>query len=261
MAESQSRQRSLRILVLNPNSSTAMTGGMAAAIEKLTLPDSITFSTYTAPPSAPASIDGQEGINESTQTVLDDADLATNLEAGKYDAVLVACFSVHTLVPKLSSKYPHLAVTGIFEASITTVLSLTPAPLNNEKWGIVTTGKFWEAHLEDGVKAFLGQDKTVANNKFAGVFTSGLTAGDFHTVPPEEVRAKLEAALTRLFSTGNVNCVVMGCGGMAGLEDIIRRTAINSYGKDVGEQVYIVDGVKAGILQLEQTVRSMRAFR
>ncbi|KAH8706229.1 Asp/Glu/hydantoin racemase [Ilyonectria robusta] len=259
MAGPQSRQRSLRILVLNANSSTAMTSGAVAAAEKLGLPN-IEIYSYTPPSSAPASIDNQEDIDKSTQVILDDAVLAQDLEGGKYDAVLVACFSVHSLVGELS-KYKHIAVTGIFEASITTVLSLTPAPLNNEKWGIVTTGKFWEDHLGDGVKAFLGQDSTAANHKFAGVFTSGLTAGDFHTVSPEEVKAKLETAVAQLFASGNVSCVVMGCAGMAGLEDTIRASAIASYGKDAGEQVYIVDGVKAGILQLEQTVRSIQAFR
>lgn len=39
MAEPQSRQRSLRILVLNANSSTAMTSGAVAAVEKLGLPN------------------------------------------------------------------------------------------------------------------------------------------------------------------------------------------------------------------------------
>ena len=53
----------------------------------------------------------------------------------------------------------------------------------------------------------------------------------------------------------------MGCGGMAGLEDIIRSTAIEEYGKADGDLVYIIDGVKAGIMQLEQMIRSKRAFR
>ncbi|KAF7539725.1 hypothetical protein G7Z17_g12374 [Cylindrodendrum hubeiense] len=260
MAEPQPRQRSLRILVLNANSSTAMTTGMVAAVEKLSLSDSVEIFSYTAPPSAPASIDNQEDIDASTKAILDDAELAKDLASTKYDAVLVACYSVHSLVAELS-KYQHLVVTGIFEASITTVLALTPAPLNNDKWGIVTTGKFWEDHLGDGVKVFLGQDSSTANHKFAGVFTSGLTAGDFHTVSPEEVNAKLEVALAQLFSSGNVSCVVMGCAGMAGLENTIRTAAIAAYGKATGEQVYILDGVKAGIFQLQQTIRSKQAFR
>jgi Asp/Glu/hydantoin racemase len=88
-----------------------------------------------------------------------------------------------------------------------------------------------------------------------------LNAGDFHHVSPEEVRAKLKEATTQLLGAGNVTCVVMGCGGMAGLEDIIRSTAAEVYGKDRADALYIVDGVKAGVLQLEQTLRSKGAFR
>ncbi|KAI1033454.1 hypothetical protein LB503_008583 [Fusarium chuoi] len=267
MSELRFLRRNLRILVLNPNSSTIMTDGMANAIRQMSLPDadvsqkSVEIYTYTAPPhSAPDSINDQEGIDRSTQAVFDDPKIEEELESDKYDGVLVACFSVHCLVSKLT-RYRHLAVTGIFEASILTSLSLMAAPDNAGKWGIVTTGTWWEDHLSHGVKNFLGQAKDGVNNKFAGVFSSGLTAGDFHTVPPEKVREKLKEATRKLLNEGQVSVVLMGCGGMAGLEEIIRSTAIEEYGKADGNLVYIVDGVKAGIMQLEQMIRSKKIFR
>lgn len=174
--------------------------------------------------------------------------------------MLVACFSVHTLVPKLGQN-KDLAVTGIFEASILTSLSILGDADSDEKWGIVTTGKFWEEHLSHGVNHFIGQSKGDANSKFAGTFSTGLNAGDFHTVPKEEVKAKLKAATKKLLAAGSVKCVTMGCGGMAGLEEIIRETAVEVYGEKKAAGVYIIDGVKAGVLQLEQTIRSRRAFR
>lgn len=140
-------------------------------------------------------------------------------------------------------------------------MSLIPAPDDAGQWGIVTTGKFWEDHLSDGVRNFIGQEKNAVNQKFAGVFSSGLTAGDFHTVPPEQVRLKLKEATRKLLNSGRISVVVMGCGGMAGLEDIIRSTAVEEYGKADGDLVYIVDGVKTGVMQVEQMVRSKRAFR
>ncbi|CAG7558924.1 unnamed protein product [Fusarium equiseti] len=261
MSEISFLRRNLRILVLNPNCSTTMTEGMANAIRHMPLPDSVEIFTYTAPPhSAPDSINDQEGIDRSTQAVLDDSKIEEELASDKYDAVLVACFSVHSLVQKLT-RFRHLAVTGIFEATILTSISLMSAAENGGKWGIVTTGKFWEDHLTDGVKKYLGQEKDGVNSKFAGVYSSGLTAGDFHTVSPEKVREKLKEATRKLLDQGQVNCVVMGCGGMAGLEDIIRSTAVEEYGKADGDLVYIIDGVKAGIMQLEQMIRSKRAFR
>jgi Asp/Glu/hydantoin racemase len=182
------------------------------------------------------------------------------IESGYYDAVLIACFSVHTLVPHFGQN-KNLAVTGIFEASILTAFSILSDPKSNEKWGVVTTGKFWEDHLSHGANHFIGQNEGDANSKFAGVVSTGLTAGDLHTAPAAEVREKLKTATKKLLDTGNVRCVVMGCGGMAGLEEIIRETAVEVYGAEEAAHVYVVDGVKAGILQLEQAVRSRRAFR
>ncbi|KAJ6782115.1 hypothetical protein PWT90_06656 [Aphanocladium album] len=247
-----------RVLILNPNSSGAMTEGMKTAVSKMALCEFLDISVYTAPSSAPSSIDDDEGIQASTEAVLADIS-AGNLTLKSYDAVLVACFSVHTLVSKLSSITTG-AVTGIFEASILTSLSIIAPPGGNESWGIVTTGAFWEKHLGDGVGSFLGATSGQTNDRFAGTFSSGLTAGDFHTVSPAQVQEKLKDATVRLLKSSNVRCVVMGCGGMAGLESIIRDAALEVYGQERGKSVYIVDGVRAGLVQLYQTILSRREF-
>ncbi|RSM03897.1 hypothetical protein CDV31_010297 [Fusarium ambrosium] len=238
-----------------------MTAGMVNAIRQMSLPESVEIYTYTADPgTAPGSINDQEGIDASAKAVLNDPNLQEELDSDKYDAVLVACFSVHCLVSKLS-RYRNLAVTGIFEAGVLTALSLISAPDNASRWGIVTTGKWWEEHLSNGVKKLVGQKGDGINDKFAGVFSSGLTAGDLHTVSPEIVKEKLKEATRELLSSGMVSVVVMGCAGMAGLEEIIRSTAVEMYGKADGNLVYIIDGAKAGVMQLEQMVHSKRAFR
>ncbi|EGX87709.1 hypothetical protein CCM_09670 [Cordyceps militaris CM01] len=247
----------LRALILNPNSSGAMTEGMKAAVSNMTLHETFSIFTYTAPSSAPSSINNTEGIHASTEAVLKDIQSGT-LNLNSYDAILVACFSVHPLVSKLSS-ITTATVTGIFEASILTSLSVIVTG-GNETWGIVTTGPFWEKHLNDGVNTFLGQAAGQTNDRFAGTFSSGLTAGDFHTVSPEQVNVRLKAATVRLLKSSNIRCVVMGCGGMAGLERIIRDAALEVYGQERGQSVYVVDGVRAGLLQLYQTILSRRMF-
>lgn len=186
-----------------------------------------------------------------------------------YDAVLVACYSVHPLVQRLARENPSAAVTGIFEASVLSALALLGPPLENtgdgertRMWGVVTTGKFWERHLSDGVKGFLGQKTEDANFKFAGVESTGLDAGDFHGgVDPAVIRQKLKEATERLLSKGPVECVVMGCAGMAGLEDIIRDAVGDKYGKEEAAKLFVVDGVLAGVGLLEQTVKNRRMFR
>jgi Asp/Glu/hydantoin racemase len=208
----------------------------------------------TATSSAPSSIDNNEDIQASTKCVLDSLP-ATGL-GNTWDAILVACYSVHSLVPELSARFDG-PVTGIFEASILSAMSLLKP---GEQWGIVTTGKFWEKHLTDGVYEFLGVAAD-SSTKFAGVATSGLTAGDFHTVSPEQVKTKLSLATRQLLEGGNIACVVMGCGGMAGLEEIIRSTAREVYGEQRARDLYIVDGVKAGVMQLHQSINATRTFR
>ncbi|KAF9880666.1 hydantoin racemase [Colletotrichum karsti] len=266
-------RRNIKILVINPNSSEDMTRGMEKAIQGMPLHDadlsflfrlaqSLEIHTYTAPSGSPASINDDTDIKLSTEVVL--KDLASSEELEKFDGVLVACYSVHTLVEKLSQQYhASLAVTGIFEASVLTATSLLPQISSgsaSSKWGVVTTGDFWEKHLSDGVNGYLGQAVQTDNTKFGGVMTTGLTAGDFHHVSPAEVKVKLEQATKRLLASGDVGCVVMGCAGMAGLEEIIRDSATEVYGKEKGSRIFIVDGVKAGILQLEQAIRSRRLF-
>jgi len=198
--------------------------------------------------------------------------LGSLITAGKlkeYDCVLVACFSVHPLVQSLAAEQGSkglLSVTGIFEASILTSLSLlTNSPSLNppvRTWGIITTGKFWEDHLTAGVKAFLGHDDQSGNLNFAGVESTGLVASDFHSgVNPSVIEERLKEATRRLLQRGDVQCVAMGCAGMAGLEGIIRNVAVEVYGKEKGNLVYIIDGVKAGIGLLEQMVRNKRMFQ
>lgn len=191
-----------------------------------------------------------------------ESDLAETGLLKQYDAVIVACFSVHPLVGMLAEKegeFGRLAVTGIFEASVLTCLSLLRP---GKKWGIVTTGKFWEEHLSVGVNEFLGAGAHNPNTKFAGVETTGLNAGDFHGgVDPETVQQKLRDATTRLLEKGDVQCVVMGCAGMAGLEEIIRSVAVEKYGPSKANQLLVIDGVRAGLGLLEQMIRNKRAFQ
>lgn len=225
---------------------------------------SVNVHTYTAPPESPASINDAEGIQVSTDVVL--KDLTQSGELDKYDGVLIACYSVHPLVGHLAERYKNkLAVTGIFEASVLTATSVLPPAILSagspqSQWGIVTTGVFWEEHLGTGVLKFLGQKAGSENVKFRGVASTGLSAGDFHRVSAEEVNNKLQEATRRLLGGGGVGCVVMGCAGMAGLEEIIRTTAVKQYGTESGSSIFVVDGVKAGVLQLEQMVKSRRLF-
>lgn len=187
----------------------------------------------------------------------DSASWHTEEGHSSYDGILVACFSVHPLVPQLQRQLPDTVITGIFEASVLTALSLLRP---GDRWGIVTTGPFWERHLSDGVASFLGADNASMNSKFAGVQPTGLNASEFHQgVAADVVRRKIRDSTQKLLSKGRVTCVVMGCAGMAGMDLEIRRAAEEAHGHDFAfKTLHVVDGVLAGIVHIEQAVRQLR---
>lgn len=219
---------------------------------------------YTAPPNGgnPLSINDDADIQASTRTVW--AHLNNNHILEQYNGVLVACYSSHTLVDTIAAQHPDIPVTGIFEASIAATLPLLRRTSGGGGWGIVTTGQFWESHLTSAVKGFLGQseDASSANKWFRGIFTTGLNAGDFHGagVSPTTIHDKLAHATRQLLRTGGVDCVIMGCAGMAGLEEIIRKACVAEYGEEKARGVFIVDPVRAGVGVLEGMVRNQRMF-
>ncbi|KAI1453575.1 Asp/Glu/hydantoin racemase [Annulohypoxylon moriforme] len=258
MTTNLARGKSTKILVLNPNSSKAMTDGLKNVIDSVDLSYSTEIYTYTAPSSSPASINNGEDLLLSQSTVLED--LSSRYPDGlPYDGVLIACYSVHPLVTsmQLSPTYPK-SVTGIFEASILTTLSLLGG---DDTWGIVTTGKWWEEHLANGVDFFLGAKACEdPNSRFKGVESTGLNASDFHDgVDPKVVEKKLKEATKRLLSKGGVKAILMGCAGMAGLEAIIRSAASEAQGDEFAySELHVVDGVRAGITQVEQMIKYQR---
>jgi Asp/Glu/hydantoin racemase len=209
--------------------------------------------TYTGPSDAPSSINDGDDIEKSRHAVLADFK-----EPNDYDGIIVACFSVHPLVPELQSlSGSQCAVTGIFEASVLAAISLLEP---GQKWGIVTTGKFWEDHLSNGVKGYLGANVEDVNTKFAGVESTGLNASDFHHgVDPAVVRHKLKKATKRLLGKGQVHVIVMGCAGMAGLDEIIREAASEESGEEFAySTLHVVDGVRAGIMQVDHMIKNQR---
>jgi len=246
-----------RILVINPNSSKPMTDSLDQLISNLNhqLPFSAQIQTYTAP-SGPPSINNEGDALDSARVVL--ADLEPKLS--KYDAYLIACYSVHPLVGMLRENLaPHLHVTGIFESSISTALSLLPLQPGSKrsKFGIVSTGTYWENALSEGVKMFLGLQDLEGCGRFKGVETTGLSAIELHTAPPEEVRRKMMEATKRLVRDRDVKVVCLGCAGMAGLDGIVEEALVEELGEEDAEYVHILDGVKAGLGLLEVLLRAL----
>lgn len=175
----------------------------------------------------------------------------------------MACYSVHPLVGRLQGLLGNkqIAVVGIFEASIATSLQYLSIG-TDDRFGIVSTGKVWEALLTDGVNNLLvgskeSSSETAMSRRFAGVETTGLNATELHVTSQSVVKAKVIEATRRLVLKpgGRVRAICLGCAGMVGMDSWVREGCTTALGEAEGESVYIIDGVKAGIGLLETMIR------
>ena len=157
---------------------------------------------------------------------------------------------------------------GIFETSVMAsvhLLSKSPHDTNETRehgsFGIVSTGKVWEAALEGAVKRLLGAEATYC---FAGCETTGLNASELHDLPAQEVRKKMMEATQRLIRRGiaggtKVRVVCLGCAGMVGLDEAVRAACVLELGEAAGRAVHVVDGVKAGVQALMATTDTVNS--
>jgi Asp/Glu/hydantoin racemase len=273
------------ILIINPNTSTHMTNALKPILESLDYAD-IHFDYFTAPSSESVTlpdgriINGVPSINSGEDSITSALHCRPFVEAlvPRYDAFLVACYSAHPLVGMLReaitkyeqtssrqdsaiTEYRKKYVTGIFEASVLTSFSLVSSfhlmgdanfhkAQAKDTFGIVTTGSIWRDELTRAVTDMIvnSGDSGGSTARFAGVETTGLTAGELHTTPAEEVRRRISDATERLIKSTShpVSAICMGCAGMAGMEEAVRDGCIRAYGERQGRRVRIVDGVVAG---------------
>ncbi|CAK45615.1 uncharacterized protein An08g06450 [Aspergillus niger] len=260
------------ILVINPNTSTHMTNALIPILDNLGH-GGIQFDYFTAPASESVTlpdgrvVEGVPSIDSGEDSVKSAFYCMPFIEqlVSEYDGFIVACFSAHPLVGMLKEKVRSIEdaessgvpselkvkkkyVTGIFEAAVLAALDLGKAQ-SRDTFGIISTGKVWEAELSKAVADMLGNSgDSTSTGRFAGVETTGLTAVELHTTPPREVRRRLVEATERLLkkATHPVGAICMGCAGMVGMEDAIREGCVRAYGRRKGSQVRIVDGVIAG---------------
>lgn len=218
----------LSLLIINPNSTAHMTKALDPLVSPL-LPSDTQVAYFTGPVSSPPSINDHGTSAASLEACL--PELLPLVSS--YDGFLVACYSAHPLIPALRA-VTEKPVLGILEASIYHALTLLKTP--DRQFGIVSTGKQWEALLTEGVEELLG-----GRGRLGGVGTTGLAANQLHQVSSEELDEKMAEATKELLKVDSVDVVCLGCAGMVGLEDVVRNSAAS-----VGREVIVVDGVIAG---------------
>ena len=234
-------RKPISVLVINPNSSDSMTEGLRPILSDLLHP-TLTLDYHTGPETAPPS------VNDLTTTVLSAAHtfaamqpiIHPDIPLG-YDGYLVACFSDHPLVGMLR-EHTTKPVLGILEASIMHALAL------GRPFGIVTTGKYWEGALTEGVRRIFGSPDL--GGTFVGVESTGLSALELHEADGQLVAAALGAAAERIVGRG-ARTIITGCAGMSGMDSAIRAGCH-------GERVIIVDAVRSGVTMLESLMVAQR---
>lgn len=199
-----------KILIINPNSNKEMTISLRQLIDRF--PTKMSVSTYTAPSTAPRSINNEVDALASAQESI--GQILHLRDQYKFDGYLVACYSLHPLVDIIKESVPpSVFVVGIFEASISTALALTPIRppwlaanvIMKTKFGIVTTGSAWEEILGSSLLVMLGLKEVnkSPSGRFKRVETTGLNADELHETPREEVARRMKEATKRLLKINN----------------------------------------------------------
>ncbi len=217
----------MQILVINPNSTAAMTESIGAAARRVAAPG--TTVTAVNPEGGPVAIQGAEDGAAALPGLfaLFDAAIAED----RYDAVIVACFD-DTGLGELKRRTP-VPVLGIGEAGF------AAAMLVSRRFSVVTTLAISLPVIESNLAAY-GWAGRCAKVRASGVPVLDLEAAGSSVV--ETIAAEIDRALAQ----DGCGAVVLGCAGMADLaENMTERFGIP-----------VIDGVTAAVTFCEALHRA-----
>lgn len=196
------------VLVINPNSSVKVTSDMKALLPEI---PQFSYDFYTAPASAPKEIDGSETSILSESIVF--PDLLTK-DLFHYDAYLVCCYSDHPLIYSISG-HVNKPCMGIMQGTL--LYSLSNVRYN--KLMILTSFKSWEPILDDAIVSFFGTgqfpDSKMAKTQSLNINVLNLNNPDNFNQIVHKVTSILLEQQTK---GNNIDCILLGCAGMAGLD-------------------------------------------
>jgi len=212
----------MRILFINPNTSTEFTERIQAIAEHYAYPG--TEVVAMNPSSGPRSI---EGVYDELLSSLGTLELLIR-ELDHFDAFVIACYSDHPAIyaaREITSK----PVLGIAEAS------MHLACMVGRKFSIVTTNDEWEPLLWDAVNHYGLSDRC------ASVRTTGMAVLDLEGGGEQETFRLILDGAHRAIEEDGAEVICLGCAGMAGLD------------KQLAEAlgVPVVDGVVGALKLLE----------
>ncbi|KAK6462218.1 Asp/Glu/hydantoin racemase [Scheffersomyces coipomensis] len=227
-----------KVLIINPNSSKKVTDNLTKILIE---PLEVKFSFYTAPTTAPAEITGESTSILSEQVVL--PDLVSKGLVEQYDGFLICCYSDHPLIHSLG-KVTDKPILGIMQATLLYSLS---NPFITKSF-ILTSVNEWEPLLDQGIIDFVGNE----NNQFPSKKferTKGLDVSVLSLSNPEEYQKiynRVDSILNDEYKDSGINCVLLGCAGMAGLDEKLTQSF---------KGIQFIDSVKVGVELLAALIR------
>ncbi|GAA5957358.1 hypothetical protein JCM3765_000435 [Sporobolomyces pararoseus] len=227
----------MKLLIINPNSTQDITDGIADSLNPH-CPPNAELTYFTAPSHAPTAIrDYVTGI-QTAAACFDE--MLKNGAFEKFDGFLVCCFSDHPLQHMIRE---HLGpasnkfCVGMFESGISQAL------MTSRQFGIVSTGAGFKPLLKKGVSTFLGAS---GSDRFVGSAMSGIQVEELRdSSKKDQVEKKIKEASAQVAAMG-ADLIIMGCGGMAGMESLVRE-GVREAG--LGE-VKVLDAALAGLVFL-----------
>lgn len=155
--------------------------------------------------------------------------------AANHDAVLVACYSDHTLVRMLREELPQQPVIGIMEASLFAARTL------GGRFGLIAVSERSRVLHTDSIHQY------GFATSCAGVMSCRLGVLDLHKKSRDEVMAIMAGVGKQLVDEKGADVLLLGCAGMTPLKATVEEA--------VGPDVQVIDGVLAGVHHLTGIVR------
>jgi allantoin racemase len=214
----------MRILVANVNTTESMTDSIAAQARSIA-----SAGTEIVGITPRFGADSCEGNFESYLAAIAVMDAVTHYP-GPFDAVVQAGYGEHGR--EGLQELLDVPVVDITEAAACTAMFL------GHKYSVVTTLDRTVPLIEDRLK-LAGLDA-----RCASVRASGMAVLELEDEPERAVEAIINQAMLAV-SQDKAEVIVLGCGGMAGLDEQIRQRA----------GVPVVDGVASAVAIAESLVR------
>ena len=193
----------MRIMVINPNTSTSMTDHLRRELEKIKRAD--TELTVTCPTVGPVTI---ESAYDEAMAVPPTLELVRRANREGYDGVILACFSdpgIHA-----AKEISDIPVVGIQEAS------LHAAAMLGYKFTILTPLARRIPHKHEEVRRYRLEDS------LASVRALGMTVAETDADPRRTKQRILEVA-ARAAEEDGAEVMILGCAGMAGYAAEVER--------------------------------------